>query len=384
MMDSSKKCRLRFYLPFALAAALLVSGCGQPRERAASPGAPAAGQDAVQTADFKGKRIEVIVPFTEGGGADSWARLVLPHLARHLPGNPTMVIKNIPGGGSVSGANFFERRARGDGLTLLTASNSLFFTYALDKSGGRIQFVPEKWVPILSSPVGAIVFSAPKSGVKTIEDLKKSTDKSYLVAVASPTGGGIRFLLTLEMLGIKNKPVFGLDGGKGALAFERGEVEINIDTAAAYLRMTKPLVDQGKAYPLFTFGFMGPDGKIVRDPTFPELPTFVEVYRSFHGKDPSGPAFDAWMSFFHIGVMNSKMFVLPADASPQVVVAYDQAVKEMVADPAFLKATAEELGAYPQFVGDDARKSLQSALQMSPQSRAYLVEWLKHSYDMDM
>lgn len=338
-------------------------------------------------ADFTDRRIEIIVPFTEGGGADSWARLMMPHLAKKLPGKPTMVIKNMPGCGSVTGTNYFDHQAKGDGLTLLTASNSLFFTYVLDKGDKRIQFDPDKWTPILSSPVGVVVFSGPNSGVKTIPDLKKvaADGKEMLVAVASPTGGDIRFLLTLEMLGIKNKPVFGLDGGKGALAFERGEIQINKDTTPAYLRMTKPLVAQGKAFPLFTFGFLGEDGKIVRDPTFPDMPSFVEVFRDFNGgKDPSGPQFDAWKSFFYIGVMNSKMFVLPAGVSQDVIDTYDKAVKEMIADPEFQAAAAEELGAYPQFIGQDARKSLKAAIYMSPESRAWLVDWLKRSYNVNL
>lgn len=334
-------------------------------------------------ADFTGKRIEIIVPFTEGGGADSWARMMMPHLAKKLPGKPTMVIKNMPGGGSVTGANYFDHNAKGDGLTLMTASNSLFFTYVLDKSDKRIQFVPEKWTPIIASPVGAVVFSSANSGLKTIEDLKKPL-KEMLVAVASPTGGDTRFLLTLEMLGIKNKPVYGLDGGKGAMAFERGEIQLNKDTTSAYIRMTKPLVEQGKAFPLFTFGFLGNDGKVVRDPTFPEMPSFVEAHRAFHGKDPEGPAFDAWMSFFYIGVMNSKMFVLPANSSPDVIDTYDKAVKAMIDDPEFKAAAAEEIGAYPQFIGEAARKSLKAALYMSPESRDYLVKWLKERYGVTL
>jgi tripartite-type tricarboxylate transporter receptor subunit TctC len=340
--------------------------------------------NAAGAVDFAGKRIEIIVPFTEGGGADSWARLMMPHLAKKLPGNPTMVIKNMPGGGSVTGANYFDHHAKGDGLTLMTASNSLFFTYVLDKGDKRIQFDPDKWTPILASPVGVVVFSSAASGLKSVEDLKKSTDKEMLVAVASPTGGDIRFLLTLEMLGIKNKPIFGLDGGKGALAFERGEVHLNKDTTAAYIRMTKPLVEQGKAFPLFTFGFLGENGDIVRDPTFPDMPSFMEAYRAFYGKEPSGPDFDAWKSFFYIGVMNSKMFVLPAGATQDVIDTYDKAVKEMIADPEFKAAAAEELGAYPQFIGPDARKSLKSAIFMSPESRSYLVDWLKRRYNVNL
>jgi tripartite-type tricarboxylate transporter receptor subunit TctC len=334
-------------------------------------------------ADFTGKRIDIIVPFTEGGGADSWARMVMPHLAKKLPGKPTMVIKNMPGGGSVTGANYFDHTAKGDGLTLMTASNSLFFTYVLDKSDKRIKFVPENWTPIIASPVGAVVFASANSGLKTIEDLKKPA-KEMLVAVASPTGGDTRFLLTLEMLGIKNKPVYGLDGGKGAMAFERGEIQLNKDTTSAYIRMTKPLVEQGKAFPLFTFGFLGKDGTVVRDPTFPDMPSFVEAYRTFHGKEPSGPDFEAWMSFFYIGVMNSKMFVLPAGATQDVIDTYEKAVKAMIDDPEFKAAAAEEIGAYPQFIGDDARKSLKAALFMSPESRDYLVKWLKVRYGVTL
>ena len=340
--------------------------------------------NAALAADFSGKRIEIIVPFTEGGGADSWARMVMPHLAKKLPGSPTMVIKNMPGGGSVTGANYFDHNAKGDGLTLMTASNSLFFTYVLDKQDKRIQFVPEKWTPIIASPVGAVVFASANSGLKTIDDLKKTGDKEMKVAVASPTGGDTRFLLTLEMLGIKNKPIFGLDGGKGAMAFERGEIQINKDTTSAYIRMTKPLVEQGRAFPLFTFGFLGENGKVVRDPTFPEMPSFTEAYRAFHGKDPSGPDFEAWMSFFYIGVMNSKMFVLPAGATPDVIETYDKAVKAMIDDPEFKSAAAEEIGAYPQFIGDNARKSLKAALYMSPESRDYLVKWLKARYGVNL
>ena len=192
--------------------------------------------NAALAADFSGKRIEIIVPFTEGGGAGQLGAHGDAASRQEAPGQSHHGDQEHAGGGSVTGANYFDHNAKGDGLTLMTASNSLFFTYVLDKQDKRIQFVPEKWTPIIASPVGAVVFASANSGLKTIDDLKKTGDKEMKVAVASPTGGDTRFLLTLEMLGIKNKPIFGLDGGKGAMAFERGEIQINKDTTSAYIR----------------------------------------------------------------------------------------------------------------------------------------------------
>ena len=86
----------------------------------------------VQAADFAGKRIEWIIPFQEGGGTDVWARFIVGPLSRELPGKPTIIIRNVPGGGSTTGANQFAQRAKPDGLTLLGTSGSTQFPYLLD------------------------------------------------------------------------------------------------------------------------------------------------------------------------------------------------------------------------------------------------------------
>lgn len=334
--------------------------------------------------DFSGQRIDLIVPFTAGGGADTWSRLVAPYLAKHLPGSPTIVIRNMPGGGSITGANYFESNANKDGTTIMAASTSLFFTYILKPDDPSIKFDPNKWLTFFASPIGTVMFTSPSSGVTKIEDLTKLGDRVQKVAVASPTGGDIRFLLTLEMLGINSSPVFGLDGGKGHLAFERGEVQINKDTMGAYLKMTQPLVDQGRAFPLFTFGFADEKGKLIPDPTFPKMPTFLDAYRLVHGKDPSGPEFDAWMAFFNVGVMNSKKLVLPQGTPDDVLAAYDAAAKAVAADPEFQAAAREELGVYPQLTGEQARGSMAGTLKMPDASLQWLREWLQRKYNVQL
>ena len=82
-------------------------------------------------ADFTNKTVTLVVPFPSGGGVDLWARFNAPLLGRHLPGAPTVVVKNSPGGGSTSGANLFTLTAKPDGLTLLASSASTQFPYLL-------------------------------------------------------------------------------------------------------------------------------------------------------------------------------------------------------------------------------------------------------------
>ena len=335
--------------------------------------------------DFAGQRIEMIIPFSEGGGTDTWARIIAPHLARHLPGSPTLVLRNIPGGGSITGANSFEQRAKPDGKTIMALSTSLSLSYVLNPTDPRIKFKAENWVPVLSSPVGSMVYASTGIGIKDAASLKKvASEREVRIGVSNATGSDIRTLLSLEMLGINVKPVFGLDGGKAQLAFERGEVHVGRDTSGGYLLMMKPLVDQGKAAPLFTFGFLGDNGQIVRDPTFPDVPHFLELYRSIQGKEPSGPEMAAWMSFFHIGVMNSKQLVLPAGTPPDVRAAYDKAIKAMVADPQFQAAAKAEMGDYEQLIGDKSRESFMSALSMAPETRKWVADWLKAKYNADL
>src|SRR5688572_29414752 len=65
--------------------------------------------------DFAGKTIEWVIPMPVGGGSDTWGRFHLPFLNRNLPGHPTIVIRNITGGGGINGTNQFAARTRPDG-----------------------------------------------------------------------------------------------------------------------------------------------------------------------------------------------------------------------------------------------------------------------------
>ena len=111
---------------------------------------------AAQNVDFSGKTITMLVPFPTGGGVDLWARFNQPLLARHLPGKPTVLVKNMPGGGSTAGANFFQVTAKNDGLTLLMSSASTQFPYLLGDP--RVKYDYQDWRVVLAAPTGGAAY----------------------------------------------------------------------------------------------------------------------------------------------------------------------------------------------------------------------------------
>ncbi len=102
--------------------------------------------------DFAGETIEWTVPFGVGGGTDVWARFFAPQLSQALPGKPTVVVLNVPGGGSISGANQFATRASHDGLSILGTSASTQYPAILGDP--RVRYDYADWTAVLASPTG--------------------------------------------------------------------------------------------------------------------------------------------------------------------------------------------------------------------------------------
>ena len=76
---------------------------------------------------YQGKTVKVIVGTAPGGGYDLWARLMAQHIGKHIPGNPTVVVQNMPGAGGAVAANYIYSVAKPDGLTLGSFNPALYF-----------------------------------------------------------------------------------------------------------------------------------------------------------------------------------------------------------------------------------------------------------------
>lgn len=201
-------------------------------------GAPAPG-DSVE--DFyRGKTIELIVGYSAGGGYDRYARTLARHMGKHIPGNPVIVVKNMPGAGSLVAANHLFVAAPKDGAVFGTFNRTIP-TEPLLASNEGIDFKATKfnWIGSLNNEVSVCV-SWHTSAVKTLKDL--SSAELTVGAAGNQQSGSYRYSQFLNnIFGAKIKVVTGYPGSSELLlAMERSEVEGNCSWSWSNAKSKKP------------------------------------------------------------------------------------------------------------------------------------------------
>ena len=247
--------------------------------------------------------VEMLIPYSEGGGTDTWARFLGPYLEKHVEGSPSFTPENVEGGESITGSNQFVTEGGTDGSTVLVTSGTTYFQAMLGRP--EVQFDFTKMRPLILNGTGGVIYASPDSGIESVDDLQDPPEPLTYAGI-SASGLDLSLLQALDLLEVDIDATFGLEGREDALlAFQRGEVNLDYQTTATYLSQVKPLVEEGKAVPLMSFGFLE-DGEIVRDPNVPDLPTVEEVYEQFNGEKPSGLAYDAYHAFLIPGYVYQK------------------------------------------------------------------------------
>jgi tripartite-type tricarboxylate transporter receptor subunit TctC len=343
----------------------------------------AMGATAVSAQDLAGKTVNFTIPFSESGGSARWANFYAPLISETLPGNPTVVVRYRPGAGSTEGANWFQEVTNGDGTEIFGTSGSTQFPYLLGDP--RVRYEYKDWKVVLASGTGGVVFLPPDLGAKFDGTMNGLKEEFFLYGSQGATTLDLVPLLAFKLLGLQVDPVFGIEGrGDGRLMFERGEANIDYQTSAAYLKSVVPLVEQGLAVPAFSWGALDENGMIVRDPTFPDMPSFKEVCEATEGCETSGVAWDAWKAFFISGFAAQKMVYLPGSASQETVDMYTEAFKAAIAKPGFKESAGDNLGEYPQLIGEAAQSANDQAITVTDEARQYVLDWLKDAYGVTM
>lgn len=381
------KQRMRQLLILMLAFALLfvVAACGNSQSSnsgsAGGDSAPSqAGTEGAGSDFYKGKTIEMLVPFGAGGGSDVTARFMAPFYSKYLEGNPNVQVVNVPGGGSIIGANEFVNLREPNGENALWTSASTVYPYLLGEPA--VQFELKELEPIIAIPHGGVVYISPETGYSEPKDLLDlSGDLVY--AGISATGLDLVALLSFEVLGVDVQAVMGYEGrGPARVAFEQGESNIDYQTSSGYLSNVVPLVEEGKAIPLFSFGLLDSEGNIVRDPAFPELPTIVEFYEEVYGEAPSGTAFDALKAFVGTGLGVQKVLWMHKEAPAEAIEALREASKLIAEDEEFLTQGEEALGGYEPFVGDELINIVNAALEVDQAAIDWVLQFLAEKYNV--
>jgi len=176
-----------------------------------------------QTAEefYRGKTVTILVGFTAGGGYDLYARLLGRHISRHIPGNPAVVVQNMPGAGSMKAAQYVYGVAPKDGLTLATVSRGVVTDPLL--SGVNIDPTKLTWLGTITSET-SVCATWKTSPVKSWDDMFK---REFSLGGSAVGADPDTFALIMRnVFGAKVKLVTGYPGGNDInLAMERSEVD---------------------------------------------------------------------------------------------------------------------------------------------------------------
>ena len=327
--------------PRALAITLLVgvtvAACGNSGGSSGGTSAGAGGG----SVDFSGKTITLVAPFSAGGSADVLARLTAHEIGKFLPGKPTVVVKNIEGGGGSVGLDNVAHKQPADGLTLGFFGGGMAIRYVSGKTG--FSDLPKQ--PLVGGfPQGLVQPTLAKFGT----DIKKLQQLSSPMKIAESSAGGTGALtatVASKLLEIPMKQIFGFSGGgsDAATSMLRGETDAAETADTSYDKTYLPYVKQGKFEALFQSGIMNENDQIVASPLVTDVPTILDLYKKVNnGAAPTG---EPWKAYQILANLNTSNYVMAArEGTPDdIMAALRKAFDEMSSSSDWKEFTAKSL-----------------------------------------
>ena len=323
-------------------------------------GAGARAQDAV--ADFyRNKTVTIFVGLPAGGSFDLYARLIGAHVGRHIPGQPAVIVQNMPGAGSLLQAGHIFNIAPQDGTAIGASSSNVPLQPLLNASGVKYDSLKLQWLPTpADSPNSLFVWST--SPIKSVADLRnRETPIGALAPGSTPT---VAIGLYNEVFKTKMRAVIGYTGLPAVmLAMERGEVEgyatVPLDTLRHIL---KPQMEAGFIRVLVQSGES-------RSPSLPDVPTGRELISN-----------EDDLALYELGTASTKMtfpYMLGPNVPADRVAALRKAFMDTFADPQFLADAQQRDMAIKPVPAEEVTRLVNKAFA----TRADIVARLRAVYD---
>lgn len=270
---------------------------------------------------YQGKTIAIIASTGAGGPYDITARALARHMPRYIPGNPAMIVRNMPGGGHMLATNHMFNQAAKDGTAIATVANTVPIHQVLDGKGVRYDARQFNWIGSTgSSNLLTVAWHA--SGVRTIEDAK--TNELPTGATGAGSGTALYPAVMNHLLGTKFKIVMGYKAsGDIDLAMERGEVAVRSGGSYAGLVHDHPDWLKDKRVNILTQ--IGAE----REPELPDVPLMHELGQNDEQRDI--------LKLISSPVSLGRPFFAPPEVPADRVAALRKAFDATMKDSAFLK-----------------------------------------------
>lgn len=326
---------------------------------------------------FAGKAITVIVASGAGGGTDIMGRVYGKYLSKFLPGNPTVIIRNMPGANGTIGANYVYH-TKPDGLTILSTMGGILISQLLALKAVRYDLL--KMSGLVGMGAGSLFII--KTGIiDKPEDLLKAKGIKFGHSGGSP---GYLFIVAKELLNIPTEQVVLAysSGGDALRSFLAKEHNMGGGATSAYFQSIAPLVEKKEVTLAFQSGLLDQNRDIVKDPFAPPSLTTKELYEKIYGKPPSGMAWDAYKAMVAVAGNYDKVLHLPPGTPDNIIKLYWDAADRMVKDPEFRKMADPLIGDTMYKTGESFQKEFKANYGMAPEILKWLKETLGTKYNI--
>ena len=181
---------------------------------------------------YRGRTVTLVVGYSAGGGYDQYARLLSRHLGRHIPGNPSVLVQNMPGAASFTSVRYLDANAPKDGTVLTTFDPGLITELFAQPDVFKVRFSDYQWIGTMLRDI-RICYAWGATGIKTWADMMKR--KEFLIGTTAK--GSNAYVNGAILRKVFNAPVRQIAGYPGSneqrLAIERGELEGNCGSWSA-------------------------------------------------------------------------------------------------------------------------------------------------------
>ena len=229
---------------------------------------------------YKGKQIKIVVGASAGAASDLYARAVAQHLPKQIPGKPDVIVQNMPGGGSLTAANYVYSVAKPDGLTLGAVTAPIYFAQLLGRKEVQFDWAKFTWIgtPEENDELFFIKADLP---YKTLLDLRKASEPPRCGASGVGSTGFYIPKLLEEIFGFKLNMVTGYPGAADVdIAVEKNEVHCRGTTISAFFGR-----EPGKSWAKNGYvRFLVQTGE-KRNHRLPDTPTIWELMDQEKGND---------------------------------------------------------------------------------------------------
>jgi len=175
---------------------------------------------------YKGKTIRIIVGASAGGGYDTYSRTIARHIGKHVPGNPTFVVENMPGAGFLISANYMYNIAKPDGLTIGHFIGGLFLQQLLGKPGIQFNAAKFEYIGVPTQDNYVIGLSKKNSGISTMDQWMSTKTIVKLGGVGAGSATDDIPKVLAATIGLPMQLVSGYKGTADVrLAYDSGEVQ---------------------------------------------------------------------------------------------------------------------------------------------------------------